>query len=94
MWVHEKDYDPNEDYSRIPQIKDRCKGANPVLLLSEDNEIIQEFYSINNASAELGISVEGVRKICKHKIKKPRYNLIYKSEYMGEQRLSVRDSAA
>lgn len=90
VWVHEKDYDPNKDYKRIPQIKDRGRGANPVLLLSEDNDILREFYSINNASAELEMSVEGVRKICNHKIKKPRYNLVYKSEYMGEQRLSVR----
>lgn len=91
VWVHEKDYDLNKDYSRTPQIKDRGKGTNPVLMLSENNDIIKEFYSINNASAELGMSVEGVRKICNHKIKKPRYNLIYKSEYIGEQRLSEKD---
>lgn len=94
VWVHEKDYDPNKDYKRIPQIKDRGRGANPVLLLSEDNDILREFYSINNASAELEMSVEGVRKICNHKIKKPRYNLVYKSEYIEEQRLSVRGSVA
>ena len=93
VWVHEKDYDLSKNYSRTPQIKDRGKGTNPVLLLSENNDIIKEFYSINNASAELGMSVEGVRKICNHKIKKPRYNLMYKSEYIGEQRLSVRDFA-
>ena len=94
VWVHEKDYDTNQNYKRIPQIKDRGKGANPVLLLSDDNDILKEFYSINNASAELGMSVEGIRKICNHKVKKPRYNLVYKSEYMGEQRLNVRGSAA
>lgn len=93
VWVHEKDYDPNEDYGKVPQIKDRGKGTNPVLMLSKDNDIIKEFYSINNASAELGMSVEGVRKICSHKIKKPRYNLIYKSEYIGEQRLSEKGFA-
>lgn len=93
VWVHEKDYDLSKNYSRTPQIKDRGKGTNPVLLLSDNNDIIKEFYSINNASAELGMSVEGVRKICNHKIKKPRYNLIYKSEYIGEQRLSVRGFA-
>lgn len=92
VWVHEKDYNPNEDYSRMPRIKDRGKGSNPVLLLSEENKILREFYSINNASVELGMSVEGIRKICKHKIKNPRYNLIYKSEYIEEQRLSVRES--
>ena len=93
VWVHEKDYDHNKDYSAIPQIKDRGKGTNPVLLLSENNEIIREFYSINNASSELGMSVEGVRKICNHKIKNPRYNLVYRSEYIEEQRLSVRGFA-
>ena len=93
VWVHETDYDLSKNYSRTPQIKDGGKGINPVLLLSENNDIIKEFYSINNASAELGMSVEGVRKICNHKIKKPRYNLIYKSEYIGEQRLSVRGFA-
>lgn len=92
VWVHEKDYDTNQNYKRIPQIKDRGKGTKPVLLLSEDNNILQEFYSINNASTVLGISVEGVRKICRHKIKNPRYNLVYKSEYIEEQRLSVRES--
>lgn len=90
VWVHEADYDSSENYSRIPQIKDRGKGSNPVLLLSEDNNILREFYSINNASIELGMSVEGIRKICNHKIKNPRFNLIYKSEYIEEQRLSVR----
>lgn len=88
VWVYEKDYDINENYKRVPQIKDREKGTKPVLLLSETNDILREFYSINNASEELRMSVEGVRKICNHKIKKPRYNLIYKSEYMEEQRLS------
>lgn len=92
VWVHEKDYDSNKDYSRIPQIKDRGKGANPVLLLSENGDIVKEFYSINNASVELEMSVEGIRKICNHKIKNPRYNLIYKSEYIEEQRLNVRGS--
>ena len=66
-------------------------GAKIILLLSDNGDILKEFYSINEASRELVISVEGVRKICQHKIKKPRYNLIYKSEYMEEQRLSVRE---
>lgn len=56
VWVYEKDYDPNKDYQRIPRIKDMGKGTKPVLLLSEDNEVIKEFYSVNNAGAELGIS--------------------------------------
>ena len=90
VWIHKEDYDENQNYQRVPQIKDRGKGTKPVLLLSEDNSVLREFYSINYASTELGISVEGVRKICRHKIKKPRYRLVYKSEYIEEQRLSVR----
>ena len=51
----EKDYDPNKDYSRIPKIKDRDKGTSPVVLLDENNNILQEFYSVNNAGKELAL---------------------------------------
>ena len=94
VWVFEKDYDPCKDYSVNRPRQNMGHGAKAVLLLSDDGSIVQEFYSINYASEKLGISVEGARKICNHKIKKPRYNLIYKSEYseyIEEQRLSVRD---
>ena len=94
VWVYEEDYDPNKDYKRTPRIKDMGKGTKPVLLLSEDNEIIQEFYSVNNAGVELGISGQEVSRICNHKAKTIKYNLVYKSEYIGEQRLNVRDSVA
>ena len=88
VWVFEKDYDPNKDYSL--KTKKKCGGRNiqEILLLSDDGGIIQEFESLHDASRVLGINVESVRKICMHKIKKPRYNLMYKSEYMEEQRLS------
>ena len=92
VWVLEKDYDQCKDYSRSRYKKDMGKGTNPVLWLSDSGEIIQEFYSINNASKELDTSVESVRKTCMHKFKKPKFNLIYKSEYIEEQRLSVRES--
>lgn len=93
VWAFEEDYDPSIDYSRKPQKKDAGKGTKPVLLLSDDGDVVREFYSINDAAAELkDISVEGVRKTCSHRIKNPRYNLVYKSEYMEEQRLSVRGS--
>lgn len=93
VWVHENDYDPNQDYKRIPQIMDRGKGTDPVLLLSSDGEILREFYSINEASRQLkDICVEGIRKTCQHAYANPRYNLVFKSEYMEEQRLSVRES--
>ena len=92
VWVHEKDYNPNENYSRIPQIKDRGSGTKPVLWLDDEGNILQEFYSVNNVSNTLDICPQSVSNTCLHRIKKPRYNLIYKSEYIEEQRLSVKDS--
>lgn len=94
VWVFEKDYDPYKDYSVNRPRQNMGHDAKIVLLLSEDGDIIQEFYSLNEASRELGISVESVRKTCMHKYKAPSYNLIYKSEYIEEQRLSVRDFVA
>lgn len=91
VWVFEKDYDPYKDYSVNRPRQNMGHGSKTVLLLSDDGDILQEFYSLNEASRELNISVEGVRRICTHKIKKPRFNLIYKSEYIEEQRLSVRE---
>lgn len=92
VWVYEKDYDPTKDYKRVPRAKDTGRGTRPVLLLSEDNEVIEEFYSVNSAGSELGISGQEVSRICAHKAKTIKYNLVYKSEYIEEQRLSVRDS--
>lgn len=94
VWAYKKDYNPDKDYKRIPQIKDMGKGTKPVLLLSDSNDIIQEFYSVNNAGKILGIKGQEVSRICRHKAKTIKYNLVYKSEYMGEQRLSVRESYA
>lgn len=94
VWVFEKDYNQNKDYSVKRPRQNMGHGSKIVLLLSENRDVIQEFYSLNEASRNLGIAVESVRKICQLKIKKPRYNLIYKSEYIEEQRLNVRDSAA
>lgn len=87
-----KNYDPCKDYSVNRPRQNMGHGSKMVVLLSDDGNIIQEFYSINEAARELGLSVESVRKICLHKIKKPRYKLVYKSEYIEEQRLSVRES--
>lgn len=92
VWVFERDYDSNKDYSVNRPRQNMGHGAKVVLLLSDDDSIIQEFYSINEASRELGIDVESVRKTCLHKFKKPKFNLVYKSEYIEEQRLSVRES--
>lgn len=93
VWVFEKDYDTNKDYSVNRPRQNMGHGAKVVLLLSNDGDIIKEFYSINEASRELGMSVEGARKICQHKVKNPKFNLIYKSEYIEEQRLSEKDVA-
>lgn len=92
VWVHEKDYDPNKNYKQIPQIKDMGKGTKPVLLLSENGEVLQEFYSVINAGKTLGISPQEVSRICQHKAKTIKFNLMYKDEYIEEQRLSVRES--
>lgn len=93
VWVYEKDYNPDNDYSRVPKIKDGGTGTKQVLLLDENNNILQEFYSVNHTGKELGISGQEVSKICTHKRKNPIYNLIFKSEYMEEQRLSEKGYA-
>lgn len=90
VWVFEKDYDPCKDYSVNRPRQNMGHGSKVVLLLSENGEVIKEFYSLNEAARSLGINVETVRKTCMHKFKKPSFNLIYKSEYIEEQRLSVR----
>lgn len=92
VWVFEKDYDQCKDYSVNRPKQNMGHGSKEVLLLSDSGDIIQEFYSINYAAEELGMSVESVRQTCMHKYKKPRYNLVFKSEYIGEQRLNVRES--
>ena len=89
VWVYEKDYDTNKDYKTIPRKKDMGRGTKPVFLLSENNEVIQEFYSSNYAADCLGISRAEACLICNHKIKTPPFNLKFKSEYLEEQRLSV-----
>lgn len=89
VWVYTEDYDKNKDYSRKRHKKDMGFGTKPVLWLSDDNtEIIQEFYSVNSVCDTLDISAQTVSNICNHKITNPRFNLIFKSEYMEEQRLS------
>lgn len=90
VWVYLEDYDPNKDYSRKPRARNRTKGTKEVLLLDSDNiHILQEFVSTNDAARKLGISSGEVSRICLRKFKrKHRYNLMYKSEYMEEQRLS------
>ena len=91
VWVHEKDYNPNKNYSRTRQKKDMGRGTKPVLWLDDNGNIIQEFYSLNSVSEVLDICPQSVSDICNHKTKHGKYNLIFKSEYIEEQRLSVRE---
>lgn len=92
VWVYLEDYDENIDYSRKPMAKNRTKDAKAVLLLDKDSiKILQEFKSVNEAARKLNISSGEVSKVCLHKNKrKPRFNLVYKEEYIEEQRLNVR----
>ena len=89
-WALEKDYDPNTDYSRTRQKKDWGRGTKPVLWLDDEGHIIREFYSLNSVSEVLDICPQSTSDICNHKTKHPKFNLVFKSEYMEEQRLSVR----
>lgn len=89
VWVYEKDYNPDQSYKRTPYIKDMGKGTKAVLWLDNDGNIIQEFYSLNSVSKTLDICAQTVSNICNHKITNKKYNLIFKSEYMEEQRLNV-----
>ena len=92
VWVFEKDYDSNKDYRVKRPRQNMGHGSKIVLLLSDDgDDIIQEFYSLNEAARILKMSVESVRQTCLHKYKNPSHNLIYKSEYIEEQRLNVRE---
>lgn len=92
VWTYEKDYDPNKDYSRIP--RDKSNRMKSILWTDENNNILREFCSGLEASEELGISKQEVSRICLHQRKVPKYNLMYKSEYMEEQRLNVKESYA
>lgn len=94
VWVLEKDYDPSKDYKRIPQTKDRGRGTKPVVLLSDDNTTIKEFYSVIQAGKSLGIKPQEVSRICLHKSKTIKFNLKYKEEYIEEQRLNEKGCAA
>lgn len=88
VWVFEKEYDSHKDYSVNRPRQNMGHGAKAVVLLSDDGNIMKEFYSINEASRQLDIDVETIRQTCLHKFKKPTYNFMYKSEYIEEQRLN------
>ena len=94
VWVYEKDYNPNKDYRRTVKTRGGGSFTKPILLLDCNNSIIQEFISAVVASEALGISKQEISRICKHQRKNPKYNLVFKSEYIEEQRLNVRGFAS
>lgn len=91
VWVFEKDYDPNKDYKRIVNARPEGSHRKTILLLDENENIVREFYSGEEASKALNISKQTVSNLCHHKTLTRRYNLVFKSEYIEEQRLSVRE---
>lgn len=97
VWVYAKDYNLNKDYSRIPKTRGGRNFTKAILYLDSNNNILEEFESAIEVAKRFVISKQEVSRICKHQRKKPKYKLIFKSEYneyIEEQRLSVRDSAA
>lgn len=94
VWIFECEYDPQIDYGVYRPRQNMGHGCKSVLLLSDEGKILQEFYSLNYAAENLGMSTESVRQTCLHKYKNPRFNLVYKSEYIEEQRLNVREPDA
>ena len=94
IWLYVKDYNPENVRKAVYKANHKNKGEKAVLLLSDDgNDIVQEFYSVCNAGDVLGIPKQSVSEICLHKIKNPRFNLVFKSEYIEEQRLSEKGYA-
>ena len=87
LWVFKEEYDENKKYHWIPS-----NNYKNVLWLDENDNIIREFISIKEASEYLHVDRTTVRSTCNHKWKNPKYKLIFKKEYVGEQRLNVETS--
>lgn len=95
IWLYAKDYNPENVQKAVYKVGHPNKGEKAVLWLSDDGkDVIREFYSVCNAGDILGIPKQSVSEICLRKIKHPRYNLIFKSEYIEEQRLNEKDYIA
>lgn len=92
VWIYERDYNENKDYSRIPKSRGGGNFTKPILLLDTNNNIVREFISAVEACSYFGISKQEVSRICKHQRKHPKYKLVFKSEYIEEQRLNVEGS--
>ena len=85
LWVFKKDYDPNKNYKWKPS-----RVYRPVVLLDNDNNVIQEFISVKQASDMLGIDRHTISASCNNVWENPKYNFKYKNEYeyIEEQRLN------
>jgi len=87
LWVFKDEYDEHKEYRWKPS-----NNYKYVLWLDDNNNIIKEFISIKEASEYLHIDRTTVRATCNHRWKTPKYKLIFKKEYMEEQRLNVETS--
>ena len=74
VWVYEKDYDENKDYSRIQKIRGGGNFTKPILLIDSNNNVVQEFVSAVEAGIVLGMSKQEVSKI---------YSLLNTKLYLG-----------
>lgn len=84
LWVFKDEYDENKEYQWKPS-----NNYKYVLWLDDNDNIIKEFISIKEAAEYLHIDRTTVRAACNHRWKNPKYKLIFKKEYMEEQRLNV-----
>ena len=92
IWVFEKQFDANKDYRTYAQKLPAGKAKMPVCLLDDNEYVVCEFASCKEAGVALGISQQTVINICKNKYIKKKFNLIFKSEYLEEQRLNMEGS--
>ena len=89
VWVYADQYDESINYARTPKARPR----QVVLVDEKSGKIIEEYNNMKEAAIKLGISQTGVAEICNNRTKKKRYNLFFKSEYIGDQRLSEKKSS-
>lgn len=89
LWVFKEDYDPQKEYTWVPS-----KVYRAVVLLDQNNNILKEFVSVAQAAREMNVDRKTVRDTCNRVWKTPKYNFMYKNEYIEEQRLNEKGVAA
>lgn len=92
IWVFEKYYNEKEDYKSMAKHLQSGIPKLPVYLLDDNGNIIQEFSSCKEVEEKLDISQQTAINICRNIYKKRKYNLVFKSEYLEEQRLNMEGS--